>query len=234
VYLKLLRRTIGSIKNASARDGIIVVFDANTTNSNFKLSKDYKANRRSFSDDEDSPYLHIQYVKQVLDFLNIKHLEVADVEADDVIASISKDFCLKDTKNRVAIVSADTDFYQLLNKQISVLNLRKGTEFNYISHKCVKEELGVYPNQYVTYKSLVGDSADNIKGVKGVGKITAKRIINREIGFDYLEHKDTLELNTKLITLNPNCKRYWDFRKCRLNFQILRFSNNHIFDRCGF
>ena len=140
----------------------------------------------------------------------------------------------KSEKNKVYIVSSDTDFYQLLNKQIFILKLKQGNNYEIISSKYVKDCLGITPKQYVDFKCLTGDSADNIKGINKVGKITAKKIINKEIDFDFIKHKKILELNKKLITLNCNCKKQWDFRNFKFNPQKLKISNPEIFKKCGF
>ncbi len=234
MYLKLIRRTISSIKNFSKNDSIVVVFDTDTTNDNFELLKDYKANRKTFSEGEDCPYAHIPHIQKVLDFLNIKYLEIQNTEADDIIASISKDFCKKLPTNKTYIVSSDTDFYQLLNKQTSLLKLKKGDDYEIVKPKYVKEKLGITPKQYVDFKCLTGDSADNIKGIKSVGKITAKKIICKEIDFNLNEHKEVLKLNKKLITLNCDCKKQWDFRNFSFNPKILEIPNPKIFEKCRF
>jgi 5'-3' exonuclease len=234
MYLKLTRRAISSIKGFSKRDSVVVVFDTNTTNDNKELLKEYKANRKKFSKGEESPYSHIPHVQKALNFLNIKYLEIPNIEADDIIASISRSFCKKVSTNKSYIVSADTDFYQLLNKQTHILKLEKGEEYEIIKSKHVKERFGVTPKQYINFKSLTGDSADNIKGVTGVGKITAKKIVCKEIDFKINEHKEMLDLNKKLITLNCNCKKQWNFRDFSYKPDIFDISNKDIFKYCKF
>lgn len=234
MYLKLIRRATSSVKGFSKNDSIVVVFDTDTTNDNFKLSKAYKANRKDFSEGEESPYLHIPYVQKVLDVLKITYLAIPNIEADDIMASVSKDFCKKSPTNKTYIVSSDTDFYQLLDKQISILQLKKGDDYKIVRPRHLREELGVTPKQYVEFKSLTGDSADNIKGIKGIGKITAKKIICKEIDFNASEHKETLSLNKKLITLNCNCKKQWNFRSLLFKPGVLSTSNNELFELCNF
>ena len=70
MYLKLVRRATASIKDFSKNDSIVVVFDTETTNSNFELLKDYKTNRKEVSE-ENNPYQHIPHVQKALNFLNI-------------------------------------------------------------------------------------------------------------------------------------------------------------------
>lgn len=233
-YLKLIRRSFLSIKGFSKSDSVVVVFDTDTINDNFELSKDYKTNRRIFSGCEESPYAHIPYIQKALDVLNIKYLEIPNVEADDVIASVVKGFCKKSPKNKAYIVSSDTDFYQLLDNQVFVLKLKNGDNYDIIKAKHIRDSLGIKPGQYVDYKSLIGDPTDNIKGINGIGKVTARKIICREINFDIEKYKEILDLNKKLITLNCNCKKQWDFRNFFYNEKVLNISNKDIFKYCGF
>ncbi len=234
IYLKLVRRAVSSVKDFSKKDSVVVVFDTDTTNDNFELSENYKANRKEFAKGEDNPYAHIPHIQKALDFLNIKYLEIPNIEADDTIASISKSFCKKSPTNKAYIVSSDTDFYQLLNKQTFILKLKQGDDCEIIKSKCIKEKLGVTPKQYIDFKCLTGDAADNIKGISGVGKITAKKIICKEIDFDFDKHKEVLDLNKKLITLNCDCKKQWRFGDFFCKSELLDIPNPKIFEKCGF
>jgi len=230
-YLKLIRRSVSVVKNI---DGVVVVFDTDTINDNAKLSKEYKANRPTFKKGEDCPYIHLPYIKRALKLLNIEFLEIPNIEADDTIASIAKGFCKKNSKNQAYIVSSDTDFYQLLNSQIRIIKLKQGEDYEIIRFKDIKNRLGVNPRQYVEYKSLIGDSADNIKGIYGVGPVTAKKIICKDIGFDTGKYKEMLDLNKKLIKLNCSCKKQWKYRNFKYKQYIMDISNPEIFDCCEF
>lgn len=106
MYLKLIRRSIESIRGfAQDKDSLVIVFDTDTSNDNFELSSDYKANRKRFESGEESPYMHIPFVQKALDLLKIKYLEIPNVEADDTVASIATTFCGSLTRNRAFIVS---------------------------------------------------------------------------------------------------------------------------------
>jgi len=233
-YLKLLRRTVTSIYG----DSLVVVFDSNTTNNNFELSKDYKANRKVFKKGEDSPYSHLPYIQKVLDFLHIHYLEIPNIEADDIIASIVNSFCKRNSDNKAYIFSSDTDFYQLLNMQTVIVKLKKGfmagNEHEIINARYIKNKIGIRPSQYVQFKSLTGDSADNIKGIFGVGAITAKKIVCKEINFDFRGYEQILDLNKKLITLNCDCKKVWNFKNFSYRKDVFTISNKEIFKACKF
>lgn len=215
-------------------EGIKAAFDTDTTNDNFELLADYKANRKSFEKQEDSPYAHLPYIKKALDFLNISYLEIPNIEADDIIASIASDFCKNHKLNNSYIFSSDTDFYQLLSNHIFIVKLKSGDEHEVIDSEYINKKLGINPSQYIEFKSLIGDYADNIKGIKGAGPITAKKIIYKEINFDYDAHKEILDMNKKLISLNCNCEKQWELKNFSYNKNILSISNKEIFENCGF
>lgn len=229
-YLKLIRRTVKSIDG----DGMVVVFDTETTNDNFKASKDYKKNRKKFKKDEESPYTHLSYITKALDFLGVYYLEIPNIEADDIIATITKGFCEKDYRKRSYIFSSDTDFYQLLDEQTFIVKLSSGDDYKIIDSDYLRDQLGIKPNQYIEYKSLTGDSADNIKGIHGIGPVTARKILCEDMDCDIEKHTETLDLNRKLITLNCGCAQKWDFKDFSYDPNILNISNKEIFKSCGF
>lgn len=231
-YLSLLRRSIGSMGDLSKSDSVVVVFDTDTSNGNKELLPAYKANRKKFTEDEDSPYAHLPHIKKVLRFLKVGYLDIPHFEADDIIASVSRDFCKKSTSHRAYIFSTDSDFYQLLDDQISIVRLKNGKEHEVIDRLYIKKKLGVTPEQYVDFKALVGDTADNIKGVRGIGPVTARKIVCGKIGFDSEKHRDILELNTKLITLNCTCKKQWRLKELSYRERIMAIPNREIFEQC--
>ncbi|MFH1189012.1 MAG: 5'-3' exonuclease H3TH domain-containing protein [bacterium] len=233
-YLSLVRRALTSLESSTQTDSVVIVFDTNTSNSNKELSEDYKANRKRFAEDEDSPYAHLSYVRTVLEDLSIGFLEIPNIEADDIIASVSKGFCKRDSTNKAFIVSTDSDFYQLLDGQIFIVKLKACQDHEIVDHHYVKNKLGVSPDQYVEFKSLVGDTADNIKGVAGVGPVTARKIIHNTIEFDMKPHTETMTLNRKLITLDCGCKKQWRFKDFAYNDDVMNISNKEIFKRCNF
>jgi len=233
-YLSLVRRSIASINDLSRKDSLVIVFDTDTPNGNTELSAAYKANRRKFAADEDSPYAHLPYVKKALSFLRIGYLDIPHIEADDVIASVSRDFCARHVMNKAYIFSTDSDFYQLLDPQTFIVRLKNGQAFEVIDRCYVQKKLGVAPEQYIEYKCLVGDTADNIKGVRGVGPATARKIVCGKIKFDTDAHRDVLELNKKLITLNCGCKKAWRLTDLSYRDDIMNSTNRDIFEDCGF
>ncbi|XOB60650.1 DNA polymerase I [Campylobacterota bacterium DY0563] len=139
-------------------------------------------------------------------------------EADDIIASIAHDAREKDLE--VRIVSHDKDLYQLIDdNKIYLFDPIKKSIVN--EDKCF-EKYGVRPSQFIDYQSLLGDSADNVPGVKGVGAKTAEALIKEYGSLDKIyenleniektrwknlltEGKEMAYISKQLVTLNTDC-----------------------------
>ncbi len=136
-----------------------------------EIFQEYKANRPPAPQDLiDQLPIAIKWIKQ----MGFKQLELAGYEADDIVASVTK--IAKINGFRVEIVSHDKDLYQLIDDDNVVLyDPIKKEDIN--EEKC-KLKFGVKPKFIIDYLSLVGDSADNIPGVKGVGAKGAKKLID--------------------------------------------------------
>jgi DNA polymerase-1 len=152
---------------------VILVFDGTGSTVNKKnLFPDYKANRKltritnwdGFDDKEDeADSIENQIVRlvQYLRCLPVDMLSIDKVEADDVIGHI-----VTKTDDEVYIMSADQDFLQLVNDKVTVYSPIKK---KFYTPKLVKEDYGLEPYNYLNKKILMGDSSDNVPGVKGLG-----------------------------------------------------------------
>ena len=176
VYLKCIRRSIEAVGGLGDDDLLVVVFDDCQETANHRMMESYKANRQYEFPDGDAPFDHLPLISRMLDWLHIPQVMVAGVEADDVISGLV-DFCIE-ANRRPYIVSTDTDFYQLLGDGAAIVKLGPSNESQIIDEAYVQNLLGITSNQYVMYKSLVGDKADNIAGVPGIGPATARNILN--------------------------------------------------------
>lgn len=161
MLLKLLREE-------SARY-IAVAFDTGEPNFRHELYSEYKANR-----DECPADLvpQMPYFRKVVEALGIQSLEKVGFEADDVIATIATK--LASSAQPVVIVSGDKDLTQLVNDSILVWDPMRSNRF---TAQAVKDRFGVTPGQMVDYLSLVGDTSDNVPGVKGIGEKTAQKLL---------------------------------------------------------
>jgi 5'-3' exonuclease len=155
----------------------IVCFDSAGPPDRTSKSVDYKANRQwAFTPgDSENPFTQLPFIYAALDFLRISWVEIPGQEGDDLIGSYSK---IATGQNLTAIIaSADTDLLQLVSPTVLQYTKRGKQEIVY-TPESVKALYGVEPYQIVDYKTLVGDAADNIQGVRGVGPKTAARLLN--------------------------------------------------------
>ncbi len=233
MYLKLLRSAVAAAPGFTKSDRLVVVFDTDTPNANSELSPAYKANRRSFTDEEESPYKHIPRVQKALDTIGVKYLEVPNYEADDVVASLARLFSTE-AKGECYIVSWDTDFFQLVREGVSILKLKTQGEVDIIDESYVVQKVGVLPSEYVFYKSLMGDTADNIQGVPGIGPVRARKVVNKLLPFDANKYQAVLALNSKLITLNEHVPLQSMLSEFTINPQSFDLTNQEVFTKCDF
>ncbi len=168
---------ISSLERDYKTDYIVFALDSKESFRK-EIDPSYKANRPEAPKDL---LLQLPVAIEWIEKMNFKKLLYNSFEADDVIASIVKAFRDKDFKIR--IVSHDKDLYQLIeDKKVVIFDPIKKVE---IDEKGCFEKFGVFPKQIQDYLSLVGDSADNIPGVKGIGAKTAVKLLNE---FNSLEN----------------------------------------------
>ncbi|MEW6716011.1 MAG: DNA polymerase I [Chloroflexota bacterium] len=153
-------------------DYLAVAFDTGKT---FRddIFPGYKATRAKMPEDLQP---QIERIRQLVDAFNIPRLEVEGYEADDVLGSISK--LVKERGLGVKIITGDRDLLQLVDERIivSLPGQRLSDAVEY-TPEVVREKLGIRPDQIVDFKALVGDSSDNIPGVRGVGPKTAEDLL---------------------------------------------------------
>jgi DNA polymerase-1 len=153
------------------------------------LSADYKATRSAMPDDL---VRQLPYVRRLFEALRTPVLEVRGYEADDVLATIV-DKALAQPELEVVVVSGDKDLLQLVGPRVRVLSVagRTGEPVLYDEAK-VRERWGVEPGQIADVLALMGDTIDNIKGVRGVGEKTAVKLIGQYGSVDRLYENLTL------------------------------------------
>jgi len=170
---------------------LVAVFDGGGKNFRHDMFPDYKANRPSAPED-----LKIQFpiAREVVDILGIKHVERYGFEADDLIATIASKY--KDRVGQIVIISSDKDLMQLIDDKVCFYDALKQ---KYIKSDDVVEKFGVLPVEVLDYLAIVGDSSDNIPGVKGLGPKAAVELI-KEYG-----NIDSILLN--LDNIKPDRRR---------------------------
>ena len=180
-------------------DGIIVAFDRPEPTFRHVAHAEYKAQREAAPD-----ILRQQMglVRQVLVAFGISSLDEAGWEADDIIATLTKQAVARGED--VIIVTGDRDSYQLVkDPHVRVLYNRRGvSDYALYDEAGILEKTGVTPDLYPQYAALRGDPSDNLPGVPGVGEKTAAKLITTYGGLDGIfanVDKQTPKLKASLI-----------------------------------
>ena len=154
-------------------DYLAIAMDSKAKTFRHELFDDYKANRPKMPDEIAS---QIPILKDIIKYLGVKQIEMPGFEADDIMGSLSKIAESKEIESY--IVSGDKDMLQMVNSNIFVYapgnRFKPTTKFQ---KDQVKSKMGVFPEKIIDLLSLVGDSSDNIPGVRGVGPKTAIKLI---------------------------------------------------------
>ena len=190
----------------------------------------------------------IDFIKEVLDALHIVHLSKENYEADDILATLSTRATTEGFKT--LLVSGDRDAMQLVNDQVTVLYPRKGvSDLARMTPEAVEEKYLVPPARYPELAALVGESADHLLGVPGVGPKTAVKwltaydglenlirqanTVKGKAGQSFRDHLDDVIRNRKLnalvrdldldVTLAELARHPWDPKATRAVFDTLEF-----------
>ena len=180
---------------------ILVAFDKGKT---FRHNEyeDYKGGREKTPDE-----LKVQFpiAKEMLTYMGIKYYEIDNYEADDIIGTFAK-YCDLDPNFIGTIISSDKDLLQLISNDIDIKLLKQKDYIRY-NKDSFKEEYGIEPINIIDLKALMGDSSDNIPGVKGVGEKTALKLLQEYKTLDGIyEHINDIKgkLQEKLINDKEN------------------------------
>lgn len=211
-------------------DAIAVVFDTATPTFRHELYDQYKANRDAFPEDL---VPQLARIKKLISLMGLEQVEMPGYEADDIIGTIAA----RESQDghEILCLTSDKDYFQLVTDKVTVL--RPGKDINtYETYdpEMVKERFGVPPGMVIDVLALMGDSVDNVPGVKGVGEKTAKPLVekfgsieNIYVNIDSIEKeslrkkleesKDLAFLSKKLVTIHKdvpiNAKRVMLERK---------------------
>jgi len=181
-------------------DHVLFCYDRKEPSFRKDIYSDYKANRTEMPDD-----LQVQmpYLKQVAELFGIADLEVPGFEADDLIGTVAKK--AESEGYQVYIVSGDKDFSQLVSENIFIYDTMK--EYIY-TREGVKEKHGVYPEQFIDFLAITGDTSDHIPGVAGVGPKGAQKLIEQfgtlEDIYQNIDQVSPAGLKAKLETSKEN------------------------------
>jgi DNA polymerase I len=142
---------------------------------------DYKSTRDKLDQELQADFTRsVQRICDLLDAFGIPVISIRGYEADDVIGTLAQ--TAADRGLQAVIVSGDKDFYQLVGPRIALLNPGRGgpaaVDEVWVDESNAAERLGVPPRQVVDFLALVGDSSDNIPGVRGIGEKGAQKLLS--------------------------------------------------------
>jgi DNA polymerase-1 len=196
----------------------------------------YKATREKLDEQLQQDFdRSVERIKEILGAFRVPVLGVEGYEADDVIGTLAERAAGHDLQT--VIVSGDKDFYQLIGPRVALLNPGRGgpaaVEEQWVDPSNASERLGVPPERVVDYLALVGDSSDNIPGVKGVGEKTALELLSAHGDLDtilaraaelpgkrareaLLQHADLARLSRELVTIRRDAPIALDLEQLRV------------------
>lgn len=161
-------------------DCVAVAFDLKAPTFRHKANADYKANRKGMPTELAQ---QMPVIKELLTDIGVKIVQCEGYEADDILGTLSK--ACTDSGNECFILTGDRDSFQLVSDSVTV-RLAGTKETKIYTPQRIMDEYGVQPRQMIEVKALMGDTSDNIKGVKGIGEKTALDLIQRTGSVDGL------------------------------------------------
>jgi DNA polymerase-1 len=163
---------IASLHKDHSSDYLIFALDAKGPSFRAEIDPNYKANR---SPAPEELIMQLPIAIEWIDKMGYKSLSMSGYEADDMIASVVR--AAREHGFLVRVVSHDKDLYQLIDDDRVVLV--DAISKKVMNERHCEEKYGVHPRQFIDYQSLIGDTADNVPGVKGIGKVTAQKLLSQ-------------------------------------------------------
>jgi len=231
-------RSLNSLINQVQPTSVYVVFDGVGSSTNRKnMLPEYKSGRNlvritnwdvfeSLDDEHDAKVDQIVRLIHYLKCLPVKTLSLDKVEADDIIAYLSDILPIKHN-SQVFIVSNDKDFVQLVNNNVT---LYRPAEKEYYTPQTVKDNFGILAENFIIYKTLLGDQSDKVEGVKGLGQ---KGILKKfpELAERTISFKELIEICAAKHKEHVTYSRVvFDVERLEKNFQIMDLANPLIDD----
>jgi len=153
---------------------LLVALDSHGKTFRHTMYEKYKAQRKPMPEDM---IPQIPIIKKILQALNIKQIEMANYEADDIIGTIAKKAASDNFE--IYIMSKDKDLSQLIDDHINMLlpSVKPGEDFKLVTKENSAEQFIVPPSQVIDLLAIMGDASDNIPGVKGIGPKGAAKLL---------------------------------------------------------
>lgn len=174
---------------------LVFCYDRKEPSFRKEMFEDYKAHRSEMPEDL---VKQVPYIKQLANLLGIPSYEVPRYEADDIIGTLTS--WGRHHNMEVFIISGDKDFGQLVKDHVWLWDTMKGVKYD---AQGVLAKWGVRPDQFIDYLSIVGDTSDNIPGVKGIGEKGAIKLLEQfktlEDIYENIDKVESKSLREKLI-----------------------------------
>lgn len=224
-FTKMLLRVL----ERNSVDCAVLAWDTPVATFRHQMFADYKQHRAAT---EDSFRLQLPLAQDVARAFGIQQFSVEGYEADDVIGTIACEIKQNEPSWQVRILSSDLDLLQLVNERVATLVAQKGiTDLVLYTPEQVFARFGLAPSQITELKGLMGDSSDNIPGVKGIGIKTATKLLQEyqtiEGVYEHiteikgkprelLEHQqEQALLSRELATITKDVPLSFDLSQCR-------------------
>lgn len=231
-------RMMIKLMNEQSPQYAVVLFDTKGPTFRHEIDESYKANRPEMPEDM---AVQIPYIKKVVEAYNLAMFEMRGYEADDLIGTLALQAV--EAGFFVVIVSGDKDFAQLVTDRIIIWDPMKELK---LDRAAVEKRFGLAPHQITDAMALAGDSADNIKGVPGIGEKTAVSLIQQFGSLDALydqvdtitkkkqhenlvTHKDQAYLGKQLVTIATDVPLSYDFE----SFQVTQPDSEALYTLFG-
>ncbi|MEK7163823.1 MAG: 5'-3' exonuclease H3TH domain-containing protein [Patescibacteria group bacterium] len=189
-FLSILLKSIEDLKPTH----LAIVFDDPSPTFRHLMYVGYQTNREKDRQISEDIWGQIDKLKVVFEKVGIQTFQLSGFEADDIIGTIGTQATSTSPSNpspnlgeggRVIIITGDRDLMQLVNDQVNLYMSFKGiSDMIIVDRDRVKERLGIWPEQVIDYKALVGDSSDNYPGIPGIGPVMAKKLIEEFGSFE--------------------------------------------------
>jgi len=197
---------IDKIINEEKPEYMLVAFDKGKTFRHEKYA-DYKAGRMATPDELK---MQMPIAKEILKYKGITSYEIDNYEADDIIGTFAR-ICDEREDFIGTIISSDKDLLQLISNDIDIKLLKQHDYIRY-DRQSFKNEYGIEPINIIDLKSLMGDSSDNIPGVKGIGEKTALKLLQEYKTLDGIyENIDKIKGSTHDKLVNDKENAYNSF-----------------------
>ncbi len=245
-------RMLLSLIDDKEPDMLAAAFDKEAPTFRHEAYEDYKADRKE-TPEELKPQFAL--IREVLEEFNIPIYEKEGYEADDIIGTLAKQASSRGFK--VVIITGDRDALQLVEDNIEIMYTRKGlSDIVTYDLSRVREDYELEPEQLIDRKGLMGDSSDNIPGVPGIGKKTAKTLLKEFKDLDTIldnieevsgkKRRENLRKNSEQalmsrelgriatdvpVEFDTDCCKWGDYQEGRIYELFSRLEFNSLLDR---